>query len=340
MKQKVSKHIFWNRIVVVAFVALLCCFLWGSAFPSIKIGYAIYGISADAISLQILFAGVRFVLAGILALLIGSIANRRFLLPKRTSLRPILHLSLLQTTCQYFFFYVGLGQTSGVKASIIEALNVFVAIFVACFLFHQEKLAGNKIIGAVLGFVGVFLIEVWGSRSVTIAGGSVIGIGEICIFLSTVAYAFSSVYLKKYSKDEHPFVLSGYQFIVGGCTLIVLGILLAAAVPATCGQALSGQGHAERVSTVLQQIFSIFVTKEGLAIVCYLALVSAVAYSLWGLLLQYNPVSRVAVFGFTNPLFGVVLSALLLGEAKTLRLEVLIASLVLISVGTLLAQRD
>ena len=46
----------------------------------------------------------------------------------------------------------------------------------------------------------------------------------------------------------------------------------------------------------------------------YLALVSALAYSLWGILLKYNPVSRVTVFGFMNPVFGVLLSALLLGE--------------------------
>lgn len=28
-------------------LALLCCFLWGSAFPSIKVGYALFDISAD-----------------------------------------------------------------------------------------------------------------------------------------------------------------------------------------------------------------------------------------------------------------------------------------------------
>lgn len=47
-----------------------------------------------------------------------------------------------------------------------------------------------------------------------------------------------------------------------------------------------------------------------------LALVSAVAYTLWSVLLAYNDVSKVAIFGFVNPLCSVILSALVLGEVK------------------------
>lgn len=69
------------------------------------------------------------------------------------------------------------------------------------------------------------------------------------------------------------------------------------------------------------------------AMVVYLAVVSAVAYSLWGILLKYNPVSKVAVFGFMNPVFGVILSALLLGEgAQAAGVKSLIA-LLLVSIG-------
>ena len=51
---------------VVFLLAMLCCFLWGSATPAIKVGYEIFGIdSADTLSI-ILFAGIRFFLAGIL----------------------------------------------------------------------------------------------------------------------------------------------------------------------------------------------------------------------------------------------------------------------------------
>ena len=64
----------------------------------------------------------------------------------------------------------------------------------------------------------------------------------------------------------------------------------------------------------------------------WLALVSAVAYSLWGILLKYNPVSKVAVFGFMNPVFGVILSAILLHEGGSIGIPALV-SLILVCVG-------
>ena len=57
---------------------------------------------------------------------------------------------------------VNLAHTSGVKASIIEAVNVFIAILVAGFLFHQEKITSRKITGCILGFAGVVLINLNG----------------------------------------------------------------------------------------------------------------------------------------------------------------------------------
>lgn len=53
----------------------------------------------------------------------------------------------------------------------------------------------------------------------------------------------------------------------------------------------------------------------------YMALISAVAYTLWGILLKYNPVSKVSIFGFTNPVFGVILSAIILREGNVFRNE-------------------
>lgn len=43
---------------------------------------------------------------------------------------------------------------------------------------------------------------------------------------------------------------------------------------------------------------------RGVVIIFYLAMVSAVAYTLWSVLLAWNDVSKVAIFGFVNPLCG------------------------------------
>ena len=77
------------------------------------------------------------------------------------------------------------------------------------------------------------------------------------------------------------------------------------------------------------QVYSL----KAACLLLYLAALSAAAFSIWTLLLKYNPVSKVAVFGFMNPVFGVILSALLLGEgAQAAGVKSLIA-LLLVSIG-------
>ncbi|MDD2979768.1 MAG: DMT family transporter [Hespellia sp.] len=298
-----NKETFMQKTIVVWLGALICCALWGSAFPCIKIGYQLFDIPSNAIASQILFAGYRFTLAGILAIILGSVISRKVLIPKQESLPKIGKLCMMQTVIQYLFFYVGLANTSGVKASIIEAVNVFIAILVASILFKQEKLTMQKMIGCLIGFAGVVLINLNGNG----LDMNLSFFGEGFIFLSTIAYAFSSVYLKKYSEEESPVVLSGYQFVLGGTIMII------------CGLAAGGKVHGFTVSST--------------AMLIYLALISAVAYSLWGILLQYNPISRVSVFGFMNPVCGVILSAVLLGEQdQAVGVKSLIA-LVLVCIG-------
>lgn len=297
-----QKEQFMTKTIVVWVGALLCCALWGSAFPCIKIGYQMFEIASEDVAAQILFAGCRFTLAGILALLIGSGLSRNVLLPKRQSWGKILKLSMLQTVVQYVFFYVGLANTTGVKASIIEGVNVFIAILVASLIFRQEALTARKMIGCVIGFCGVVLVNLTGSG----LDLNLKFMGEGFIFLSTIAYAFSSVYLKRYAKEENPVILSGWQFIVGGIIMML------------CGFAAGGRLH----------VWSV----HGVAMLIYIAMISAVAYSLWGILLKYNPISKVAVFGFMNPVFGVILSALLLDESDSIGIMCVVA-LVLVCVG-------
>ena len=79
-------------------------------------------------------------------------------------------------------------------------------------------------------------------------------------------------------------------------------------------------------------------TSTGMLV--YLAVVSAVAYSLWGILLKYNPVSKVAVFGFMNPVFGVMLSALLLKEKGQAFSLAGLTSLVLVCIGIYIVNRE
>lgn len=309
-QRQIMNEKFFTKTIVVWAGALICCFLWGSAFPSIKIGYSLFQIESSAIASQILFAGVRFFFAGILAVFIGCITRRKFLVPQKDSWGKILKLSSLQTIGQYIFFYIGLAYTTGVRGSIVEGTNVFVAIFIACLLFRQEPLTSKKIIGSVVGFSGVVLINIAGN---SLGGGGMLWLGDLLVFLSTFCYGFSSVLLKRYSAKEDPIVLSGYQFIIGGLIMSLIGFAAGGTLPV--------------------------VTVPGIVLLGYLAFVSAVAYSLWGILVKYNPISKVAVFGFMNPVFGVILSAIFLDEGSVLGITSIIA-LLLTSAGIYIVNKN
>ena len=80
---------FMTKTIVVWLGALICSALWGSAFPCIKIGYEIMNISGDDVASQIRYAGYRFSLAGIMAIIIGSLLQRRILYPSRNAIHKV-----------------------------------------------------------------------------------------------------------------------------------------------------------------------------------------------------------------------------------------------------------
>jgi len=299
---KTAKPNIFTNPLVMTLSALLCCALWGSATPFIKTGYELLMPEKDVAS-TILFAGIRFTLAGIFTVLIYSIARRKLLYPKIENMPKVLTVSAFQTVIQYIFFYVGLQLTTGVKGTIASGTSAFFSVLVASLIFRQEKLSAKKIIACVLGFAGIIIINLNG-LSFTMNWG------DLFVICSAFSLAVSSVLIKKFSKYEDPVVISGYQFVIGGAFLVILGLIL--------GGELT------------------FKSLPGVLVLIYLALLSAIAYALWGLLLKSNPVSKVTVFSFTTPIFGTLLSMLMLEESSGVDLINIIITLVLVSGGILL----
>ena len=151
-----------TRTWVVAALACVCCILWGSAIPVIKTGYQILAVDSADTASQIVFAGIRFALAGILVLLFASIREKRVVLPDGKIFKYVIPVCFAQTFVQYFFFYIGVAHTSGVKGGIITGLGNFIAILMACLLVRNEKMAGRKLAGCILGFAGVVIINMAG----------------------------------------------------------------------------------------------------------------------------------------------------------------------------------
>ena len=205
---------------------------------------------------------------------------------------------------QYIFFYVGLANTTGVKGTIGSGSSAFFSLLIAGLIFRTERLTAKKLVACVLGFAGIICVNLSG---LTLTMNF---LGDGFVLFSAIAYAFSTVFMKRFSKYESPVVLSGYQFILGGSLMVLIGLAFG-------GRILIGGLTAALV-------------------LIYLAFLSAAAYSLWGMLLQHNPVSRVTIYNFMTPVFGVLLSSLMLTENSRVAPLSLVLSLLLISGGILL----
>lgn len=268
---------------VVYMGAALCCLLWGSAYPAIKSGYEIFQIATDDIPSKIVFAGYRFLFAGLLMLLFAMMQRKPIARLSGRQYGQLAVLGLTQTSLQYIFFYIGLAFTTGVKGSIMNATGTFFSVLLAHFIYQNDKLSYNKTLGCVLGFAGVMVVNFNSGMdfSFTLAGdGSVV--------LAAFILSAATLYGKRISQTVDPTVMTGYQLGMGGLALVAGGYLT--------GGSLTVHG----VSSV--------------AILGYLTLLSSVAFALWSILLKYNRVGMIAPFNFLIPVSGAVLSSIFLGE--------------------------
>lgn len=277
-------RVFFTRRSVVFTLATLACLLWGSAYPAIKNGYTLLHIGVGDIPAKMLFAGYRFFFAGLVLVLFAFVMNRSRLRLSGRDLGEVCMLGLTQTSIQYVFFYVGLAYTTGVKGSIMNATGTFFSVLLAHFIYHNDRLSAPRIVGCLVGFLGVLIVNF---RS-DLLDFSFSLVGEGSVVLAAFILSAASIYGKKLSQRIDSVVLTGYQLAIGGAVLIAAGYL-------------SG-GQLEAFSA------------KAFALMAYMVLLSSVAFALWTILLKYNRVGVVAVFNFLVPVFGAGLSALFLDE--------------------------
>lgn len=274
-------------------LATISCLLWGSAFPVLKISNRLLGLVDQPVTCQILFAGYRFFLAGLLTLAFAKLSGLSLHI-RRKDWPTLLKIGFIQTTLQYLCFYFGLFNTTGINGSIISATGTFFAIILAHFHYRNDSLTLKKWLGLILGFSGVFLANVH--------DGTVLSFnwrGDGLIMLSSLLGAIALLMAKDSTRDLDPVLVSGYQLTLGSAVLI-----------------LTGGG--------LVGFDAIRFTLVSGALLIYLAFLSASAFAIWYLLLKHHPVSKVSINKFQIPIWGVLLSSVFLPE-ESLRPVLLLA---------------
>ena len=190
----------------VMILAVLATFLWGSAYPCIKIGYELFEIAADDLGSKFLFAGIRFVMAGLMVLAFTALKQPKDCIPKKNMAGRLVLLGILQTTIQYIFFYIGLANTTGAKSAIINSLTAFFPIVLAPLFFRDDRLTVKKGLGCLIG--GGFKLT-----------------GEGFAVFAAMAQSLASIYSKKLARYMNVMTITGYQLFIGGILLAAAGVL-------------------------------------------------------------------------------------------------------------------
>ncbi|WP_070121053.1 DMT family transporter [Bacillus marinisedimentorum] len=300
-----AEKFFTNRYGVVA-AAVAATFLWGSAFPFIKLSYSALDIHSEETAEQILFAGYRFFIASLMILVFFRLLKRDMKI-KQGTVVPLIKLGALQTFFQYILFYIGLSYSTGIQGSIIAGSTSFFQILFAHFLYKDDALSIRKGIGLIIGFTGVILVNLTkGSLELKF------GIGELFLMGAMMISAFGNIYARDLSRHMPVPYLTAYQMLFGSIALLAASITSAGVFPFD------------------------FNVKSGMILI-YLAFLSAAGFVIWNNVMKFNKVGKVSMYLFLVPVFGVFLSALLLGEA--LHAFVLLG-LVLVALGIVIVNRQ
>lgn len=273
----------FQRPVWVAVFALGAAMAWGWAYPLIKLGFEEFGILPQMTAEKILFAGVRFMLAGLVVLLIARATKRDFALLRGDAWWFIAFYGLLNTALHYAFFYIGLSHSAGARAAILNSSGVFMLVLLACLFFKSDRLTYRKIAGCFLGIAGVLALNIGGGAS----GGFTL-LGDGMIILNAFCSALAGLLTRGLGKRVDVFVGTGYSLALGGVMLVV---------------------YAFATGTTL-----LCVTLRGVAILALLVGISAMGFMIYNKLISCNPVGKVAIYNSLIPVVGALTSCMCLGE--------------------------
>jgi len=256
---------------------------------------AAFGANAVAIKISVsgigpfTAAGIRFLIASLVVFAWARATGRSFHM-HRDQVHPLLVIFLIFFS-QISFFYLGINRTNASRAVLISNLQPFFVLFLAHFFIPDDRITFRKVVGLLLGFVGVCLVFL--EREGVTEGFQ---IGDVLMVLSTSLWAVSAVYTKTVLHRLSPHFIAFYQMVVSVPLFFLCGLLW--------DQPMIGSLNAEVVIAVLYQ-----------------ALVAAAfGFIAWNTLLQQHGAVILNSFNFILPITGVFLAWWLLSEPLTVKI--------------------
>jgi len=263
--------------------------MWGVNWPLSK--YAL------EFATPLLFAGLRITIGGLI-LLFFALPRYRNLNLKRTW-----HIYLISGLLNIILFFgfqtFGLNMMpAGLFSTIVFMQPVLLGI--GGWLWLGESMNGFKIVGLIVGFIGVAVI------SLNDGSGHISTIGVLLGLASTITWTFGTIYMKKTSAKVDALWLTTLQMVFGGIVLLIAGTTVE-----------------NWTDIVWNQTF--ISTLSVIAIFC-----TALSWLVFFLLVRSGEAGKIGSFNFLVPLIAIVISVLFLGETITAKMVV---GLILIIIG-------
>lgn len=259
------------------FLLIILSVLWGGAFFFSKV--ALSQLQPFTIVL------VRVSIAAVILNLIVRVAGFRMPSLPKVWVRYLI-MGLLNNLIPFSLIFWGLTQISSSLASILNATTPVWTVLFSHFLTSDERITPNRLIGILIGLIGVVVV---------IGLGSLQGLGinifaQLAVIGAAMSYAFAGIYGKRF-KDPHPIVTATGQLTCTSLMMIPIALLV------------------DKPWLLQQPDLSVWGAVLGLAL-----LSTALAYVIYFHLLATIGATNVLLVTLLNPISTILLGSFFLGE--------------------------
>jgi drug/metabolite transporter (DMT)-like permease len=289
---------------------LVLTVVWGSAFVAIKAGLGTPSAPAGFFDAPVLFAALRFDIAGVLMLGYAAYATDQPLPRGRHAWTSVLLSGVLMIAAYHAFLFVGETDpaVSSAVAAIVVSLSPVLTVGFSRVWLPSERLTPLGAVGLFLGLVGVVLLS---DPDLADLGANA-GVG--LVFLATLSFALGSVLNRRLDADVPIETMEAWAMLSGALVMHVVSV-----------------GVGESVAAVE-------FTPRTLAALGYLS----VASSALGFLVYFDLLERLGpieinLVSYAAPPVAAVVGFLLLGEV--VEIEAVLGFVVILA-GFLLLKRD
>ena len=281
-----------SLLIILGYISI--CLLWGSTWLAIKVGL-------ESLT-PFISSGARFTVAAIFFFLIIKIRNIK-VQTDRLAIKLYLIMGFFSFAIPFGLVYWGQKFIPSGLASILFAVYPFFVIIFTKVLFKEEEVNAYKIVGSLIGFLGIIVIF---SDSLVIQSGIAI-LGYLAVFLSAIMQAFVAVLLKKYGKKLNPVSMNLFPVFIAGVLLLLIGFMT-------------------------EDTSKIRIDENAVFSVLYLASFGTIAtFSTYYWLMKKISVVLLAISAFLTPIVSVLLGWLILDEKLSLQ-EIMGSLLVLLGI--------